>query len=62
MSVPRKLGLVTTHALANRLIILITKFYDKMQQYLTSEEFAKIVDLLECCRAVVSDVPQYPTE
>lgn len=60
-TVPVRIGLVTTHQYCEKLKKLITKFEEEQKQFLTPDQFAKIVDLLNCVKAVLTDVPQYPT-
>lgn len=62
MSAPKRLGLVSLHQLCQKAIRIITKFQSKMQEWLTSEEYAKVIALLACLQDVFNDVPQYPTD
>lgn len=62
MPVPKRLGLVTSHALADKLIKILQKFYDIYRQYITPEQLTKINNLINCLREFLEDVPQYPIE
>lgn len=62
MPVPTRLGLVTGHYLANKLKTLLQKYQEEQQQYLTPEEFQKVLDLIQCLIDFLQDVPKYPTE
>lgn len=62
MAVPKRLGLVTGHLLANKLKTLLQKYQEEQEQYLTTEEFEKVVELIQCLLNFLSGVPKYPTE
>lgn len=62
MPAPRRLGLVSIHALCRKIVQLFAKFSSKLAEWLTSDEYAKIVALIECCNNVLTNVPQYPTD
>lgn len=62
MSVPKRLGLVTGHILANKLKTLLQKYQEEQEQYLTPEEFEKVVELIQCLLNFLTGVPKYPTE
>lgn len=62
MPVPTRLGLVTSHILANKLKTLLQKYQEEQEQYLTLEEFEKVLELIQCLINFLSGVPKYPTE
>lgn len=62
MPVPKRLGLVTSHLLATKLRNLLNKYLTKLEEWLTSDEFAKVVALIACLTDFLEDVPQYPSE
>jgi hypothetical protein len=62
MPVPTRLGLVTMHTLAKVIQRVATKYALVQEQWLTPEQFQKVVDLLQCIATFLSDVPEYPTE
>lgn len=62
MPVPKRLGLVTGHILANKLKTLLQKYQEEQEEHLTPEEFEKVVELIQCLLNFLTGVPKYPTE
>lgn len=62
MTVPKRLGLVTAHLLANKLRNLLNKYLPKLLEWLTSEDYAKVVALLACLADFIDEVPKYPDD
>lgn len=62
MPVPTRLGLVTMHTLAKKIQTIATKYQEQQEQWLTPEQFQKVVNLLQCIADFLQDVPEYPTE
>ena len=62
MAVPKRLGLVTGHLLADKLKTLLQKYQEEQEQHLTPEEFEKVVALIQCLLDFLTGVPKYPTE
>lgn len=62
MAVPKRLGLVTGHLLANKLKTLLQKYQEEQEEHLTPEEFERVVELIQCLLNFLTGVPKYPTE
>lgn len=60
MPAPKRLGLVTVHIYCEKLKKIITKYEEEQAEWLTPEQYQKILDLLQCVKDVLMDVPQYP--
>lgn len=58
--VPVRLGLVTSHLLLKKVYDLLQRNLEKLEEWLTSEQFQKVLDLLTCINEFLSDVPKYP--
>lgn len=62
MPAPTRLGLVSMHEHAEEIKRLASKYSELQQEWLTPEQYAKVLALIQCVLDFLQDVPQYPTE
>lgn len=62
MPAPKRLGLVTSHALLGKVLKLLQDNLQKLEEWLTSEDFTKVLNLITCINEFLSDVPKYPSD
>lgn len=62
MPAPTRLGLVSMHAHAEEIKRLQSKYSELQEEWLTPEQYAKVLALIQCVLDFLTDVPQYPTE
>ena len=61
MSAPTRLGLVSMHQHAEKIKQLQAKYSELQAEWLTPEQYAKVLALIQCILDFLQDVPQYPT-
>lgn len=62
MVAPTRLGLVSMHKHAEEIKRLQSKYDDQQLEWLTPEQYEKVVALIQCILDFLHDVPEYPSD
>lgn len=62
MPAPTRLGLVSMHQNALEIKRLQSKYSELQEEWLTPEQYAKVLALIQCILDFLQDVPKYPAE